>query len=204
MESPWFSPPGELLPAPGPIVGREPRRARRPPALVQPAPNSLNGKRAKPNPALAAGHKDPVGVALPDRAKDVPRAVHLRHGRYLTNGRVVAVPQKPEDWPDGLVDDKNELLVVELTAPGGLGWFEDPEVSHVRVAAGHGPCRLVPIAPIREIVRAKVNLFARPAPAFKKLNTPCRLKQCPAYLLALLAVSELEPLLTAADVEEES
>jgi len=198
---PWFSPPCELLPAPPQIVGRpgDSHRARRPPALLQPlAPSGeVTGKKR----CLAAVKEQPpeAGASLRDRALDVPDVVHLRHGRYLQDGRVVAVPQKVEDWNGDLVDDKNEILVVDLAAPGG-GWFDDVEVSHVHVQVGEASSpRLVPIALVRELVRARVQLFARPAASLRKLDVPCRLKQSPQYTVVLISMSELEGVLAVSE-----
>lgn len=122
--------------------------------------------------------------------------MHLRHGRYLREGKVVAVPQKVEDWEDGLVDENSELLVVELIAPGG-GWLEDPEVNFVRVQTGETTAKLVPIEDLRELVRSRVQIFSRPSASLRKLNTPCRLKQAPLHTIALVSLSDLETTLAS-------
>ena len=192
----WFSSPCELLSAPEAIVGRasaDPRRARRPPALLA-APQEVVVKKAKPT-SKTEGLNG--GLLLPDRALDLPGTVHLRHGRYLTGGRVIAVPQLVQDWDEELQDEKNEVLVVELSAPGGA-WFEDAEVSFVRIQTEDGD-RLLPIGPLRDRIRGKVNLFARPVASLRKLNVPCRLPRLPTHVVALMSLCDLSDMLKDAD-----
>jgi len=198
-ESDWFGAPCELLSAPSAIVGRsyaEPRRARRPPALSssyapQPAPPPKKTKSTSKSSTTGAGN-----IMMPDRAADLPDAVHLRHGRYLKNGQVVAVPQLVKDWEEELQDDNNELLAVELAAPGGA-WFEDEEVSFVRVEVEGGSHRLLPIGPLRDHVRGNVRLLARPVGSLRKLNVPCRLPRAPLHVVALLSMSDVVHLLVS-------
>jgi hypothetical protein len=197
-EGPWFSAPCELLSAPAAIVGRasaDPRRARRPPALLPAvAPQEVVVKKAK---ATSKTEGLNGGLLLPDRALDLPGTVHLRHGRYLTGGRVIAVPQLVQDWDEELRDEKNEVLVVELSAPGGA-WFEDAEVSLVRVQTEDGD-RLLPIGPLRDRIRGKVNLFARPVASLRKLDVPCRLPRLPTHVVALVSLCDLSDMLKEAE-----
>lgn len=122
--------------------------------------------------------------------------LHLRHGRYLSCGRVVAVPQLPEDLDDEMEDTGRELLVVELVAPGG-GWFDDPEVNLVRVET-NGGAKLVGIVMLRKLVAERVPLFARPV-GLLRLHVVCRPRRAPGHVVALLSVSELAPLLEGAE-----
>jgi len=198
-EGAWFSAPCELLAAPASIVGRasaDPRRARRPPALAPCSQPTPVVKKAKPS-SKPDGGGCGVGLLLPDRASNCADTVHLRHGRYLKNGKVVAVPQLVQDWEDELQDEKNELLVVDLATPGGA-WFEDAEVSFVRVQTEDGD-RLLPIGPLRDHVRAKVNLFARPVASLRKLNVPCRLPRLPLHVVALVSLCDLSEMLKEAE-----
>ena len=182
----WFAPPCALLPAPPNIVGHvmnEARRARRPPALAASA-QPVATKRPKPRAALVE-----VAAELPDRARDVAGVIHLRHGRFLRGGEVVAVPQQVQDLDDELQDAQQELLVVDLSRPGGA-WFEDAEVSSVLVST-QGAERLVPIGVVKEHVRRHVNLFARPSPSLRKLNVPCRLARFPLHVVVLISLRDL-------------
>ncbi len=182
----WFSPPCALLPAPSSIVGHvshEARRARRPPALAAGA-QPVAAKRPK---ARAAPVEE--AAELPDRARDVAGVIHLRHGRFLRDGQVVAVPQQVQDFDDELQDAQQELLVVDLSRPGGA-WFEDAEVSSVLVSL-QGTERLVPIGVVKDHVRKSVNLFARPAPSLRKLNVPCRLARFPLHTVVLVSLRDL-------------
>ena len=193
----WFRVPCELLSAPPTIVGRastDPRRARRPPALANFTPSAAATKKIKISKEVSMEGC----IVMPDRAQHVPETVHLRHGRYLKQGRVVAVPQLVKDWEDDLQDEKNELLVVDLICPGGA-WYEDPEVSHVHVQTGAGE-KLLPVGPLRDYIRAHVKLFARPATSLRKLNVPCRLQRAALHVFALISMCDFaEMLLTAED-----
>jgi len=195
FDAKWFSAPCELLSAPPGIVGHtsaDPRRARRPPALATVPQPTVSAKKTKLCAESAEG-----GLILPDRALSVPDTVHLSHGRYLKNGRVVAVSQLVKDWEDDLQDEKNELLVVDLSSPGGA-WFEDPEVSFVRVQAGDGD-KLLPIGPLRDYVRSHVKLFARPVASLRKLNVPCRLPRLPLNVVALVSLCDFSEMMLASD-----
>jgi hypothetical protein len=195
--SAWFAVPCELLPAPPIIVGRavaDPRRARRPPALAVAQPVVV---AKKPKPSSKTESMDGGGLVLPDRALDLPDAMHLRHGRYLKNGKVVAVPQLVKDWEEDLQDENNELLVVDLSTPGGA-WFEDPEVSSIRVETEEGG-KLLPIGLVRDHVRSRVNLFARPVASLRKLNVPCRLPRLPLHVIVLVSLCDMSELLREAE-----
>jgi len=200
LGAPWFSPPCELLPAPAAVVGcaGRPQRARRPPALPRPPPPAEPAAAAPKRPKPPPPPPVELPPELPDRAAGLPETLHLRHGRCLSRGRVVAVPQAVEDMDEELEDARKELLVVELAAPGG-GWFEDADVQLVRVQTADG-ARLVPVAPLRKLVMEKVQLFARPTTSLRKLHVPCRSRRAPEHVVALLSLAELGPLLEGAEV----
>jgi hypothetical protein len=184
----WFSPPCSLLPAPSNIIGDavndapQPRRARRPPALASAQP----AMPRRPKPRTAPVEEN---LELPDRARDVVGVIHLRHGRFLRDGQVVAVPQQVQDLDDELQDAQQELLVVDLSRPGG-SWFEDAEVSSVLVSM-QSEERLIPIGDVREHVRRRVDVFARPTPSLRKLEVPCRLPRFPLHVFVLIALRDL-------------
>ena len=175
----WFAWPSELLPAPLYLLGSK-RKARRPPALAQPevAAKRKGVKRAPP--------PDLPPFMLPDRALKLEGATPLRHARALLGGQIVVVPQRPEDFDDSFADADGELLLVELAGPDGA-WLEDREAESVYL----GPGRLLPLEKLREYVRRKINLLARPAQKLKKLHQLVRPSCAPDYTLVLVPLSEL-------------
>jgi hypothetical protein len=187
----WFSPPSELLPTPSCLLGAH-RKARRPPALAgsmeaafapPPPPPARPGKRTR---AAEAAGLEPF--LPPDRALDVLGGTQLRHARCALGGRVFAVPQQPQDFEAELEDAEGELLLVELVAPGGA-WLEDPELHGVLVRAS--PPAWIPIAALRRLVQARVNLFGRPAQQLRKLYQLTRPRCAPEYELALVSLADL-------------
>lgn len=196
----WFSPPRALLPAPASIVRHakyKPARAYRPPALVTRRPSEPPVRKARCGagqpPSLESEETLP---GLKDRALLVRDVIHLRHGRYLHEGHVVAVPQRLEDFQDDCSDELRELLLVELSAPRG-SWLEDPEVAFVHVSSAAGE-RLLPVEVLRRHVRASPNIFRRPLPSLKKLDCPFRSPLFPEHLLLPVATSDFEAELAAA------
>jgi len=177
----WFSPPSELLPAPAWLLG-SPRRARRPPALTEAV--RAPAKRARADAPSAA----PSAALPPDRAAAVLGATVLGPGRCELGGRVCVVPQRPQDF-DGCEDENEEVLVVEVAAPGGRGWLEDPEAQ--LVLTRFAPPRAAPLEAVRRLVLARVDLFARGSPQLRRLYQLCRPQRWPDYALALVAVSDL-------------
>ena len=189
----WFAPPRALLPAPAAIVRHskhKPTRAFRPPALVT--------ERAGP-PARKARFCAPASseglVELKDRALLVRGVIHLRHGRYLHEGAVVAVPQRLEDFQSDCSDDLQELLLIELSAPRG-SWLEDPDVALVHVSSAAGE-RLLPVEVLKRYVRASQNIFRKPTPGLKKLDCPFRSPLYPEHVLLPVATAEFEAALAA-------
>jgi hypothetical protein len=179
----WFSQPSELLPTPGALLGA-PRKARRPPALAEAPAPPARAPAKRPRAEAAA----PAPFLPPDRALEVPGGTQLRHARCALGGRVFAVPQQPRDFEAELEDAEGELLLVELVAPGGA-WLEDPELHGVLVRAS--PPAWIPMAALRRLVQAKVNLFGRPAQQLRKLYQLTRPRCAPEYELALVSLADL-------------
>jgi hypothetical protein len=190
----WFSAPRALLPAPTSIVRHakhKPTRAYRPPALAARRPAEPPARKARSS--ATQPPRPPEEEALPelrDRALLVRGVIHLRHGRYLHEGRVVAVPQRLEDFQSDCADELREILLVELSAPRGA-WLEDPEVALVHVSCPAGE-RLLPVEVLRRRVRASPNIFRRPLTSLKKLDCPFRSPLFPEHLLLPLATSDFE------------
>lgn len=174
----WFSLPSELLPTPLYLLGKK-AKVWRTPALAraeEPAKRRATTRKAIPAPPFLP----------PDRALDIEGATPLRHGRVLLDGKVVVIPQKPEDYEQGFHDAEDELLLVELSGPDGA-WLDDRDADSVYI----GPNQLVPLDVVRQHVLRNVNVLARPAQRLKKLYQVVRPSVAPDYVMVLVQVQTL-------------
>lgn len=196
----WFAAPRPLLPAPSSLVrssNHKPARAHKPAALLTSGAKACaQAAGAKKPRALATPSDEPTFLELRDRALEVPGVIHLSRGRYLHEGAVVVVPQRLEDFQSDCCDAMQELLLIELSAPGG-SWLEDTQVRYVHVALRSGD-RLLPVDVLRRYVRACPNVFRRPLPGLKKLDMPFRCPRYPEHLLLPVATSAFADALASA------
>jgi hypothetical protein len=74
------------------------------------------------------------------------------------------VPYRLADLDANMADERDEVLLVELTAFGQPGWFSDRSITHILV---HDNV-YVPMAFVRELVNRKVDMSKRPVRALSR------------------------------------
>ena len=186
---PWFEKPVDLLPIPSYFMS-EKTRARKNPALPA-VPASAAPKRKLTAQRKCADTDAEASYFLPtDRALHLEGVTPIERGRVmLQDGRTAVVPQRPEDFPGGLKDEQEELLLVELSAPITRPlWLEDREAELIYLG---GSVRFIPLQVVRDYIKVNIDALRKPVKKFGKLKQIVKLSEAPGYLLTLVAVADI-------------